>query len=144
MRIARRVGLMQIVEAVDPVGRAIGKSRIVLERPALVAQARDRDRDADRAGELLQRQINLRAMRPRAGIGDIEVIAPGLGRKARRAVRRDAVAEDAVDALKIAGLAGFRRRVLVAVPFAVDQHAHYAASPRSSAAAWRIAAMLAR
>ena len=44
MRIARRVGLVQIVEAVDPVRRAIGKRRIVLERPALVAQPRHGDR----------------------------------------------------------------------------------------------------
>ena len=51
--------------------------------------------------------------------------------------------ECAVDALEGAGLAGLRGRVLVA-PLAVDQHAHQAASPRASAAAWRIAAMLVR
>ena len=71
------------------------------------------------------------------------MIAPGLGLEAGRAVRRDAVAENAVDPLEIAGLAGFRRRILVA-PLAVDQNAHQAASPRASAAAWRIAAMFVR
>ena len=71
------------------------------------------------------------------------MIAPGLGLKARRAVGGDPVAKDAVDALEIAGVAGFLRQVLVA-PFAVDQNTHQAASPRTSAAAWRIAAMLVR
>ena len=55
--------------------------------------------------ELFQREENLRAVRPRAGIGDIEVIAPGLGRKAGRTVGGDAVAEHAVHALEIAGFA---------------------------------------
>src|ERR1700723_2991806 len=130
-------------EAVDAVGRAVGKCRIVLERPALFAQARNGDGDADDAGELLESEKNLCAVRPRAGIGDIEVIASGLGRKAGRTVGRDAVAEHAVHALEIAGLADLVDRIFVA-PLAVDQHTHYAASPRTSAAAWRIAAMFAR
>ena len=134
---------MQVAEAVDAVRRAIGKRRIVLERPALFAQARDSDGDADEAGELLECEKNLRAVRPRTGIGDIEVIAPGLGRKAGRTVGRDAVAEYAVHALEIAGFADLVDRIFVA-PLAVNQHTHYAASPRTSAAAWRIAAMFAR
>ena len=93
--------------------------------------------------ELLERAKDLRAVRPRAGVGDVEVIAAGLGRKAGGAVGGDAVAEHAVDALEIAGLAGLLRQLLV-TPLAVEQDAHHAASPRASAAALRIAAMLAR
>ena len=81
VRITRAIGLMQIVEAVDAVGRAVGKRWIVFERPALLAQPRNRDRHTDRAGKLLQRQVYLRAMRPRAGVSNVEVIAPGFGLK---------------------------------------------------------------
>ncbi len=73
---------------------------------------------------------------------DIEVIAPGLGLEAGRAVGGDAIAEAAIGAAKFAGLAGLLDQLLVA-PLAVDQNAHYAASPRTSAAALRIAAILA-
>src|SRR5262249_51030754 len=143
VRIARGIGLMQVAETVDAIGRAVGEGGIVLERPALLAQARNRDGDTDDPGQLLEREVNLGAVRPRARIGDIEVIASGLGRKAGRAVRGDAVAEHAVHALEITGLADLVDRILVA-PLAVYQHTHYAASPRTSAAAWRIAAMFAR
>ena len=71
------------------------------------------------------------------------MIAPGFGLEARRTIRGDPVAEDAVDPLEIAGGTGFLRQVLVA-PFAIDQNTHQAASPRTSAAAWRIAAILVR
>ena len=93
--------------------------------------------------ELLERAVDQRAVRPRAAVRDIEVIAPGLGLEAGRAVGRDAVAEAAVGALEFAARAGFLRQLAVA-PRAVDQNAHYAASPRAIAAALRIAAMLAR
>src|SRR5262252_4746871 len=54
---------------------------------------------------------------------DVEMIARRLGREAGGAVRRDAVAEAAVDALELAALAGLLRQLLVA-PDAVDQYAH--------------------
>ena len=143
MRVARRVGLVHVAEAIDPVGRAVGKRGIVLERPALLAQAGNGVGDADRAVELFERTKDLRAVRPRAGVGDVEVIAAGLRRKAGGAVGGDAVAEHAIDTLEIAGLAGLLRQLLV-TPLAVEKDAHHAASPRASAAALRIAAMLAR
>jgi hypothetical protein len=109
----------------------------------LLAQAGNGVGDADRALELLQHAKDLGAVRPRAGVSDVKVIAAGFGRKAGGAVGGDAVAEYAVDALEIAGLAGLLRQFFVA-PLAVEQDAHQAASPRASAAAFRIAAMLAR
>ena len=134
---------MQIVETVDAIRRTVRESGIVLEGPALLAKPRNGDGEADRTIQFLKREIDLRAVRPRAGVGDIEVIAPGLGFEAGRAVSCDAVAKGAVHPLEIAGLAGFRGRVLVS-PLAVDQHAHQAASPRARAAAWRIAAIFVR
>ena len=79
VRIARRIGLVQIVKAVDAC-RACnpetpGSSSI---RPALLLQARDRVGDRDGAVELLERAIDQRAVRPRAAVRDIEVIAAGL------------------------------------------------------------------
>ena len=97
-----------------------GKRGIVLEGPALLLQAGDRVGDRDRAVELLQRAIDQRAVRPRAAVRDIEVIAAGLGLEAGRAVGGDAAAEDAVGALELAGLAGLLRQFAVA-PLAVDQ-----------------------
>src|SRR5262249_35880508 len=114
---------VQVAEAVDGVGGALGKRRVLLVHPALVLQPRDRIGDRDRALELLERAIDQGAMRPRARMRDVEVIAVRLGRKPRRAVRRDAVAKAAVDALELARLSGLLRQLLVA-PDAVDQHAH--------------------
>ena len=74
---------------------------------------------------------------------DVEMIAPGLGLETGRAVGGDAVAEAAVGAPELAAGAGFLRQLAVA-PGAVDQDTHQAASPRASAAALRIAAILAR
>ena len=62
-------------------------------------------------------------MRPRAAVRDIEMIAAGLGLEPRRAVRGDAIAEHAVDAFELAGLAGLLRELAVR-PFAVDEYAH--------------------
>ena len=123
VRLARRIGLVEIVKAVDRIRRAFGKIGALLERPAVIARMGNRGGDADRAVELLDREVMQRAMRPRAVVRDIEMIAPGLGLVAGRAVGRDAVAEDAFGAVEFAGLAGFRRKLLVA-PFAVDQNAH--------------------
>src|SRR5262249_44727440 len=116
-------GLMQLVEIVDTVGDAIGKPRIVLEGPALVLEPRYRVGDRDRAVQFLQRAVDQRAVRPRAAVRDVEVIAAGLRLVAGRTVGRDAVAELALGAAKVAFSAGFLRQLLVA-PYAVDQHAH--------------------
>src|SRR6185312_4725919 len=143
VRVARRVGLVQIVEAVDPVGRAVGKIRIVLERPAVLAQARNGVSDRDRVRKILDGAVDQGAVRPRTAVRDIQMVAPGLGLEAGRAVGGDDAAETAVGAAEVAGLAGLFRQLLIR-PFAVDQNAHQAASPRASAAALRIAAILAR
>ncbi len=76
-------------------------------------------------------------------MGDVEVIAAGLGLESGRAIHRDAVAKAAVRAAEVAARPGFLRQLAVA-PGAVDEDAHYAASPRASAAALRMAAMFAR
>ncbi len=57
--------------------------------------------------ELLERAVDQRAVRPRAAVRDIEMIAPGLGLEAGRAVGGDAVAEAAVGALELAGRCRF-------------------------------------
>ncbi len=122
-RVARRIGLVQVVEIVHRVGRAIGKVRVLLERPALLTDAGHRIGDADRAFELLDRAVDEGAMRPRAVMRDVEVIAAGLRLETGRAVGGDAVAEAAVDALELAVLRVLDRQFLVA-PLAVDQNAH--------------------
>jgi hypothetical protein len=76
-------------------------------------------------------------------VGNVEVIAPGLGLEAGRAIRRDAIAEAAVGAAELAAGAGFLGKLPV-LPLTLDQNTHYAASPRASAAALRMAAMLVR
>src|SRR5262249_11714149 len=141
--VACGVGLVQIAEAVDAIGGAIREGRIVLEGPALLPQSGDRIGDRDRAFELLDRAIDQRAMCPWAAIRDVEVIAPRFGLEPGRPIRRDAVPEAAVRALELAAGAGFLRQLAVA-PRTFDQNAHYAASPPASAAALRMAAMLAR
>ena len=111
------------MEAVDLVGNAVRITRVAFERPAVLLEAGDRIGDGNEALELLDRAIDQRAMRPRAAVRDIKMIAAGLGLEARRAVRGDAVAEHAVHALELAGLAGFLRQFAVG-PFAVDEYAH--------------------
>jgi hypothetical protein len=142
VRVARGIGLVEVVKAIDAIRWAIGKLGLVLVGPAFLAQAGHGDGDADRAFEFFQREKNLRAMGPRAGVGDVEVIAPSLSRKTRRPVGGDLVAKHAVNPLEIAGLADLCRVILI-TPLAVHEDSHYAASPRASDAAWRIAAMFA-
>ena len=74
---------------------------------------------------------------------DVEVVASGLRLEAGGAVGGDAVAETAVGAAEVAAGPGFLRKLAVP-PGPLDENAHYAASPRASAAALRMAAMLAR
>src|SRR5947207_11102396 len=106
--------------------------RVVAVGPALQSQSRKRIGDGDRIVELLERAIDQRAVCPRTAVRDVEVIAPGLGLEAGRAVRRDAVAEAAVGAAELAAGASFLGKLAVP-PRAVDDNAHYAASPRASA-----------
>ena len=73
----------------------------------------------------------------------VEVVASRLGLESRRPVSRDAVAEAAVGAPELAVGSGFLRQLAV-MPDTVDQNTHQAASPRASAAAFRIASMFAR
>src|SRR5205823_11646362 len=63
---------------------------------------------------------NQRAVSPGTVVGDVEVIASGLGPETRRAVSGDEVAELAFRADEAAG--DFRRAPLG--PLAFDQHAH--------------------
>src|SRR5262249_35752618 len=123
--VGRGVGLMQIAEAVYPIGGAVWEGRIVIEHPALLLQSGDRIVDRDRAFELLDRPIDQREVRQRPAGRDGEVIAPGLGLDAGRTVRCDAVAEAAVGAAKLAASAGLLRQLAVA-PCTLDQNAHYA------------------
>ena len=64
-------------------------------------------------------------------MGDIKVIAPGLGLKPRRAIRGDAVAERTVDAAEIAGAADFLRQLRIA-PHAFDENSHIRSSTAAS------------
>src|ERR1700691_6569324 len=100
MRVARRIGLVKIAKAVDPIRHTIRKRRVILERPALITKPRNGDGNADRARELLQRAVDLGAMRPWAGVGDIKVIATGFRFEARRAIGGHALAERARHARK--------------------------------------------
>jgi len=95
MRLARAIGLVQVVEAVDAIGLAFGEPRIVLIGPALHLEAWDGMRDRNRRLELFQRPEDQRAMRPGAAIGDIKVIAPWLRLEAGGAIGGDVMAEDA-------------------------------------------------
>jgi hypothetical protein len=56
-------------------------------------------------------------------MGDIKVIAAGLGLESRRAIRCDPIAESAFGATKFAGAADLLGQFFIA-PCAVDQNAH--------------------
>src|SRR5207253_40494 len=90
---------------------------------ALLAQSRDAVRDREGALQLLQREKDQHAVRPRAVPCHVEVIAAGLGLVARRAIGGDAITKHALDALEFAAGAGLLRQLLLA-PDAVDQDAH--------------------
>ena len=99
----------------------------LVELPAFGEHVRLDDRDADRVGQLLQLAEDQRAVRPRAGERDIEVIAPGLrlesafAGRAGRAVGRHPVAELRVRTEEAA--AGVNL-LAPRLPFAVDEPAH--------------------
>jgi hypothetical protein len=70
------------VEAVDPVGNAVRITRVAFEGPAVLLETGDRIGDGNQSIELLDRAIDQRAMRPRAAMRDIKMIAAGLGLEA--------------------------------------------------------------
>src|ERR1041385_2439094 len=115
---------MEVAKAVHLVGRAVGKRRVSLERPSLLAQPGNRIGDADRALQLLQGEKDQRAVRPWAVPRHVEVITAGLRLVAGAAVGGNAVAKCAFDALEVAARAGLLRQFLVLAPAAVDQDAH--------------------
>ena len=84
---------------------ARGPVEVGREGPALVAHDRMNHRNPDMRRKALQFAEDQRPVRPRAGVGDVKVIAPAfrreaaLPRRARRAVGRDPVAEARVLAL---------------------------------------------
>src|SRR5262249_14005900 len=121
--VGRGIGLVQVMEAIDGIRRAIRKRGIALECPALLLETRDGVGDRDRLLELLQRAIDQGAMRPRAAVRDVEVVAARLGLEAGRAVGRDAIAKPAVGAAELADAADFLGKLFVA-PNALDQEAH--------------------
>ena len=137
-RVGGRVGLVQIIKSVDAVRRAVGEMRVVGEGPALIPKPGDRVGDGDRAFQFLERAVDQGAVRPRAAVRHIEVIAAGLRLESRRTVGADAVAEPALGSAERAVLADLLRQFLVA-PRAVDQHAHEFSPGRTLAA--RVAAV---
>src|SRR4029079_17655438 len=66
---------MQVLSIVDGIGH---DAVAVLEAPAILAHEPMDDRPAYRAFEAFQRAHDEGAMRPRAGIGNIEMVAAGL------------------------------------------------------------------
>jgi hypothetical protein len=70
------------MEAVDLVGNAIRITRVAFKRPAVLLEAGDRIGDGNQSLELLDRAIDQRAVRPRAAMRDIKMIAAGLGLEA--------------------------------------------------------------
>src|SRR5262249_50466413 len=75
--------------------------------------------------ELLDRAVDQGAVRPRAIVCDIKVVASRFGLEAGGAVGGDAVAEAAVDALELAVGRIFDRQLFVA-PLTGGLHAHVA------------------
>ena len=126
--IARHVGFVQILEAVDFVGNAIRIARVAREGPPVLLEPRNRISDRDDAFELLERAIDQRAVRPGAAVRHIEMIAAGFGFESRRTVGADAAAKSAIGALELSGLTGLFRQLAVR-PLALDHHTHFATAP---------------
>src|SRR5690606_38815569 len=100
------IDLRQPIEPVDPIA---GRAREVRrEGPALVAHMRVNDVKTDRVLQTLELAEDDGAVGPGAGIGDVEMVAPGLcgktafAARARRAVLGDPAAERGGFALELA------------------------------------------
>ena len=125
-RIGEQVDLPQLLRAVDGVGERAG---LVREPPGPLAIERRRDGDRDRVLELLELAEQCRAVGPRAGMRDIEVVAAGRGGKAAFAARAgaavggDPVAEHRRPAHEAPALVPVGLGVLV--PDAFDEKSHF-------------------
>ncbi len=129
-RIGAGIDLVQEVEIEQPVARRAGE--IVAQFPAVRQHVGMHDRDVDVILQPLERPENKRAVRPGAGIGHIQVVAPAfslettLARGSGRTVRRDPVAPAGFAALE------FSARAFGIVPFvmpaAVDKSTHHSIS----------------
>lgn len=84
------IGLGEERETVDRVGAV---AAALAERPAAAVADGIDHRQADRVLQLQQAPCDLGPVRPRAGGGDIEVVAAGFGGEARAGVVADEVAE---------------------------------------------------
>ena len=83
MRLARRVGLMQVMETVHGIGRAIGKSGITFKSPTVLLEPGNRVGHGDGALELFEHAIDQGPMRPGAAVRDIKVVAAAFRLEAR-------------------------------------------------------------
>ena len=123
------IGLgVDLVQEIEAVKRVAGGAVLGQERPAVLAHEMMHDRDRDDVFELLQLAEDQRAVRPRAGERDVEVVAAGLRLEAARAAfGRLAVGRDPVAPLRLRAdeLAARFPGVVPAVrPFSVDQQSH--------------------
>src|SRR5712664_822783 len=109
---------MQPLAAVHLVAARSRESGV--ETPPFSTVVRSRRGDRHHALKPLQLSENQRAMRPGAVVGNVEVVAAGLGLETRRAVSGDEVAELALGTNETPA---DHIRPLVD-PFSVDQHAH--------------------
>jgi hypothetical protein len=118
-----RVRLMQVLELIHRVGRAVGKARVLGIRPAFIAPAGKRERHGERVLQPFQREEDQHPVSPRAAVREIEVIAARLGLESGRPVGADAVAKAAFDALELAARRDLLRQVLLS-PASFDQYTH--------------------
>ena len=121
--VGRRIRLVQVMETVHRVGGTVRIPGIVLERPAVLLQARNCVGDRDQTVELLERAIDQGAVRPWAAVRDVEVIAIGLSFEPGRPIGRNAVAKSAIGTAELSAAAGLLRELLVA-PNPLDQDTH--------------------
>src|SRR5690606_32440539 len=125
--VALRVDLPQRIAAEARVGALL---RAIVEYPALIGPARQRERDRDVLLEPFELAEDQRAMRPRAAERDVQVVAAGLrleaafARRPRCAVRRHPAADDGWAALEASVAEPQGRRLLIGNPAAVDHRSH--------------------
>src|SRR6185437_3363426 len=114
---------VRIGALIDLIGEARAGQRVGLGKgPALLQHERLDEADRDDVFQALQQAEQQRAVAPRAGERQIEVIASAGGGKSGAAVGGDPVAERARRALESA--AALARVVPLVAPLTVDQHAH--------------------
>ena len=134
-RVGARVDLVEEIQSVEavPGGALLGK-----KGPAVGAHEMVHDGHGNDVFELLQNAEDQRAVSPRAGVGDVEVIAAGLRLEAAFAagrgqpLTRDPVAPQRFGPHEAA--AGLPGRVPDVMPFSVDQPSHAMPPPLDAAA----------